>query len=160
MIWRSVWLQCRTSRSCEFLRACQLIWPTIDKERKFISNLGWICRSWPDSSKRAASGAAKRENRLNSRYAQKSAVTDCKARGSRFDFMLTSIIHIDLSKIISYVGITSVKYWADESNEKWYNMRTNQLSSTNGSINALNLICYHQQWGSTGSMAAMMIITN
>ena len=58
------------------------------------------------------------------------------------------------------MGITSVKHWADESNNKGYNMRTNRLFSINGFINALNLIYYHQQWGSIGSMAAMMIITN
>ena len=39
-------------------------------------------------------------------------------------------------------------------------VQTNQLSSTNRCTNALNLICYYQQLGSTRSMAAMMIITN
>ena len=58
------------------------------------------------------------------------------------------------------MGITSVTRWADESKEKGYSMWTNRLSNTNGSTNALNLICCHQQWGSTGSMVAMMIITN
>ena len=40
------------------------------------------------------------------------------------------------------MDITSVKHLADKFNEKGYNMRTNRLSSTNGSTNALNLICY------------------
>ena len=39
---RSAWLQRRVNRSCEFLprRASQFD-PTIDKERKFISNIRW-----------------------------------------------------------------------------------------------------------------------
>ena len=43
---------------------------------------GGTCRFCPDSSKCAASKAARPENRLNSRYEKKSTVKDCNARGS------------------------------------------------------------------------------
>ena len=44
---------------------------------------GETCRFFPDSSKCATSGAARRENRLNSRYEKKSTVKDYTVRGSR-----------------------------------------------------------------------------
>ena len=36
--------------------------------------------------------------------------------------------------------------------DKMSNMRTNRLFDINESTNSLNLIYYHQQWGSIGSM--------
>jgi hypothetical protein len=79
--WRSTWLQRRTCRPYEFPKACQSIWPTIDKERKFISNLRWNMLACPDSSKCATSGAARWENRLNSQYKKKSLLRTVKLMG-------------------------------------------------------------------------------
>ena len=81
--WRSAWLQRRGNRSCEFLprRASQFD-PTIDKERKFISNLRWnmsvFAQTVPNVPLQEQPNG---KNWLNSRYAQKSAVADCKSRG-------------------------------------------------------------------------------
>ena len=55
--------------------------PAIDKERKFISNLWWNMPVLPDSPECAALRANMKEDRLNSRSAQKSAVMECKAHG-------------------------------------------------------------------------------
>ena len=73
--WRSAWLQRRDNRFCVLLprRASQFD-PPIDKERvyqQFKAEHAGLCL---DSSKCAASGAAIREERLNSRYAQKSTI--------------------------------------------------------------------------------------
>ena len=81
--WRSAWLQRRTSWPYEFLpRACQSIWPAIDKERKFISNLRWNMPVLPRQFQVCRFIAARRENQLNSRYEKKSAVKDCDVCGS------------------------------------------------------------------------------
>ena len=50
------------------------------------------------------------KNQLNSRYTKKSNVKDYKSSWVAIDFVITSTMHADVSKIISLVDITSVKH--------------------------------------------------
>ena len=50
------------------------------------------------------------KNRLNGRYAKKSAVYGLQSSWVVIDFILTSTMHLDVSKIISKVSIASVKH--------------------------------------------------
>ena len=80
--WRSAWLQRRDGRSCVLLprRASQFD-PTIDEERKFISNLKRNMLVLPDSSECAALRANVEGDRLNSRFQHTHKTKSVKARG-------------------------------------------------------------------------------